>query len=49
MKWNYVCWYCRFYTPDMYFSSEFDTPLHKDCLLEALFDDPSDPEMQILT
>lgn len=43
----YVCWYCSVYTEDLYFSTEFDTPIHKECLLKQLQKDPKDPEMWI--
>jgi hypothetical protein len=43
------CWFCSTRTDDMLFDTEFDTFVHKDCLTAELFDNPDNPEAQIMS
>jgi hypothetical protein len=42
------CWYCHKEDDDLDFSSEFDTWVHTNCILERLQDVPQDPEALIM-
>lgn len=43
------CWYCHTDEGEMYFSGEFDTYIHLECIREvALINDPNDLENRIL-
>ncbi len=44
---NGGCWFCQTKTNDMIFDTEFDTFLHKSCLVEAI-KEPKDYEAQIM-
>lgn len=41
------CWYCGVKDEDLVFSSEFDTPVHIDCIKNAYMRDHSDREARI--
>lgn len=42
------CWFCSTKTDDMMFDTEFDTFLHKDCLIQALRREPDHPEARLM-
>lgn len=45
---NGGCWFCRTDTDEMYFDSEFDTFVHKQCLEDTLRQDPNHPEARLM-